>query len=341
MKEFEMIRVLSLFLTVTASMVLADDSLSAEPSAAEKAELTWNDPAKATAEDPDFSIQGEYGVDAKGQAWAVQVVALGGGQFDAYLLEGGLPGLGWTREKARIPMNGRKQGPTVDLASEDGSVKATIADGQIVVVTDGKPTATFERIVRTSPTLGAKPPEGAVVLFDGTSTDAWNNGQIENGLLFSSGTTSKQAFGDYTMHLEVRTPYKPYARGQGRGNSGVYHHGRYETQVLDSFGLEGAKNEFGGIYSIADSRINMCLPPLTWQTYDVDFTAPKFDKNGELHEYARMTVRVNGVTVHDDQELPKTTTAAPFKKITPDPGPIFLQDHRNPIYYRNIWVLPK
>lgn len=303
--------------------------------------LTWTDPDKAAAEDVDFRFQGEYGVDKKGQPWAVQVVALGGGQFDAYLLEGGLPGLGWDRQRARIRLSGTRQGDAVLLASPDGAVKAVVAKGRITVRRGGAEIVNFPRLVRKSPTLGAKPPEGAVVLFDGTSAEAWINGKVENGLLPNTDIMTKQNFSDYHLHLEFRTPYKPYARGQARGNSGVYHQGRYETQVLDSFGLEGRMNECGGIYSIARPQINMCLPPLTWQTYDVDFTAARFDANDKVLAPAKMTVRLNGVVIHQDQALPKTTTAAPIGQITPEPGPIFVQHHGNPVYYRNIWIIPK
>lgn len=303
--------------------------------------LTWTDPDKAAAEDVDFRFQGEYGVDKKGQPWAVQVVALGGGQFDAYLLEGGLPGLGWDRQRARIRLSGTRQGDAVLLASPDGAVKAVVAKGRITVRRGGAEIVNFPRLVRKSPTLGAKPPEGAVVLFDGTSAEAWINGKVENGLLPNTDIMTKQKFSDYHLHLEFRTPYKPYARGQARGNSGVYHQGRYETQVLDSFGLEGRMNECGGIYSIARPQINMCLPPLTWQTYDVDFTAARFDANDKVLAPAKMTVRLNGVVIHQDQALPKTTTAAPIGQITPEPGPIFVQHHGNPVYYRNIWIIPK
>jgi hypothetical protein len=301
--------------------------IAADAADQDKTNLTWTDPNRAAAEDPDFSIQGEYGVAKKKQAWGVQVVALGGGQFDAYLLESGLPGLGWTRKKARIKLSGARQAGVVKLATGDGSIAATIKDGRVAVRQSDKRMADLPRVTRKSPTLGAKPPEGA--------------GRVENGLLPNSDITTKQKFGDYKLHLEFRTPYKPYARGQQRGNSGVYHQGRYETQVLDSFGLEGRQNECGGIYSIADSRINMCFPPLTWQTYDVDFTAARFNNSGKLKKPARMTIRLNGVVVHKDQELPKTTTAAPVKQITADPGPIFIQHHGNPVYYRNIWIVPK
>jgi len=308
-------------------------------SAKEKAKLTWTDPEVAKAEDPDFSIQGEYGVDAEGQRWGVQVVALGGGQFDAYLLEDGLPGLGWTREKDRIKLSGKREEGKVTLESADKAYWAVIEKGEINVV-HGDSDVTLPRIERVSSTMGAKPPKGAVVLFDGSSADAWKNGKVVDGLLPNTDITTKQTFGSYKLHLEFRTPYKPYARGQGRGNSGVYHQGRYETQVLDSFGLEGASNEAGGIYKIAESRINMCYPPLTWQTYDVDFTEAKFDAEGKKTANARMTVRLNGVLIHEDQELPNTTGGSRLKD-TPDPGPIYIQSHGNPVFYRNIWIVPE
>lgn len=302
---------------------------------------TWTDPEKAAAEDPDFLIQGEYGYDEDGKPWGLQVIAMGGGQFEAYLLEGGLPGRGWDREKRRIKLTGKNVGDGgAHLASADEKIKVIIGTGNALLQMEGEDSTILPGIKRESPTLGAEPPEGAIVLFDGSNADEWENGKVENGLLPNTNITTKRKFGSYTMHLEVRTPYKPFARGQGRGNSGVYHQGRFETQVLDSFGLEGKNNEFGGIYSIADSRINMCFPPLRWQTYDVDFTAAKFDGD-KLVENARITVRVNGVVIHENQELPKTTTASPMKGVTPEPGPIFIQHHGNPVYYRNIWIVPK
>jgi hypothetical protein len=179
-------------------------------------------------------------------------------------------------------------------------------------------------------------------LFDGTSTDAWENGKMENGHLLSTGATSKRQFGDYTMHLEFRTPYMPEARGQRRGNSGVYHSGRWETQVLDSFGLEGRDNECGGIYSISKPRLNMCLPPLAWQTYDVEFTAAKFDENGKRTAWPRITVKLNGVLVHENLELSKDfTTSAPITTplVSPE-GPVFIQNHNDPVVFRNIWIVP-
>ncbi|MEL6110477.1 MAG: family 16 glycoside hydrolase, partial [Planctomycetota bacterium] len=121
---------------------------------------------------------------------------------------------------------------------------------------------------------------------------------------------------------------------------GVYHQGRYETQVLDSFGLVGKNNEAGGLYSIRDPDMNACLPPMAWQTYDVDFTAARWDEAGKKTANAKITVKLNGFVVHRDVDLPRTTTAAPFKE-GPSDGPVYLQDHGNPVRYRNIWVLPR
>ncbi len=306
---------------------------------------TWTRPVKASNEDPDFMIQGEYGIAAPGQDWGVQVVALGAGQFDAYLLKDGLPGCGWDRSKIRVKLHGTRKNGIVTMASAEGGVKATISKSRIVVLQNNRKIANLRRIKRKSPTLGKKPPQGAVVLFNGSqkSAELWTKGKVKNGLLpiLEDHLTTKQTFGDYHLHLEFRTPYKPYARGQQRGNSGVYHQGRYETQVLDSFGLEGRDNECGGIYSIAQSDLNMCYPPLTWQTYDVDFRAARFDNSQTVTEPACMTVRLNDVVIHENQDLPKTTTAAPVKTVTPAPGPIHIQHHGNPVTYRNIWIIPK
>jgi hypothetical protein len=149
---------------------------------------------------------------------------------------------------------------------------------------------------------------------------------------------SKEVFGDHQIHLEFRTPFMPEARGQSRGNSGVYIQGRYEVQILDSYGLEGLDNECGGIYRVSRPRVNMCAPPLQWQSYDIDFRAPRFDAQGNKTANARVTVSHNGVPIHEDLEIPGQTgggDASNFDK----PGPLLLQDHGNPVQFRNVWVL--
>jgi hypothetical protein len=168
----------------------------------------------------------------------------------------------------------------------------------------------------------------------------WQSGRLSEDGFLMEGTTSKRTFKDHTIHFEFRLAYQPEDRGQGRSNSGLYAQGRYEVQILDSFGLEGKHNECGGIYSVKDPSVNMCFPPLSWQTYDIDFRAAKFDQQRKLVSNPRMTVRHNGVLVQDNVELPgeRSTTAAP-NKPGPEAGPIFLQNHGCPLRYRNIWVV--
>ena len=315
--------------------LLAFRPAQAQPQVAHKA---WTDPEAALREDSDFAIQGEYAGDGTG----LQLVALGDGKFDAWVLEGGLPGSGWEPGKPRHHLKGGREAEAIVLKDDAGKITALIQNGHLRLTESAGAKKKLKRIERSSPTLGAKPAAGAVVLFDGSTTDSWDNGKMENGCLLATNCISKQRFGSYTLHLEFRTPYMPGARGQQRGNSGVYHSGRWETQILDSFGLDGKDNECGGIYSISKPRLNMCLPPLTWQTYDVKFTAAKFDDSGKRTAWPRITVKLNGVLVHENLELAKDfTTSAPMSSPLSAPdGPVHLQNHNNPIVFRNIWIVP-
>ena len=128
----------------------------------------------------------------------------------------------------------------------------------------------------------------------------------------------------------------PYARGQARANSGVYIQRRYEVQILDSFGLKGVHNECGGLYRQQEPDVNMCFPPLSWQTYDIEFTAAQWNAAGEKTANARLTVLHNGEPIHRNRELRNKTGAG--KPEGPEPLPIYLQDHGNPVQFRNVWL---
>lgn len=162
---------------------------------------------------------------------------------------------------------------------------------------------------------------------------------LEGGIMevTSGGIVSKEVFNDHRVHLEWRTPFMPDKREQARGNSGVYLQGRYEVQILDSYGLEGKDNEAGGIYTVSPPRINMCYPPLQWQTYDIEFRAPRYDEDGNKTAHATLTVWHNGVLVQDAVEAPYFTRAH-VGGVMSEPGPLHLQDHGNPVWFRNIWV---
>lgn len=300
---------------------------------------TFTDPEKAGE---DYKLQGEYVGNLKdGENEArrgAQIVALGDGKFYGVGYSGGLPGDGWKRGDDKYEAKGELKDGAVTF--EFDNYKAVLKEGVITVSVDGKEVGQMKKVERKSPTLGAKPPENAIVLFDGKNTDQWNNGKMtEDGYLMATNCDTKEKFGDHTLHIEFRTPFMPKASGQGRGNSGVYVQSRYEVQVLDSFGLEGENNECGGIYQIAKPAVNACFPPLVWQTYDIEFKAARYNDKGEKTENARVTIKHNGITIHDNLELPKGTPGRHGEG--PEPDALFLQDHGNPVVFRNIWVVKK
>lgn len=200
-------------------------------------------------------------------------------------------------------------------------------------------------------TPSTPPPQGAIVLFDGKNLDGWvkrGNQKEKAGWTLVDGAMqvkggdiiSKERFGGkFKLHLEFRVPYVPGGKGQGRGNSGVYVQGRYEVQVLDSYGLKSGANDCGAIYGIAAPAKNACKAPTVWQTYDIEFEAPVCE-GGKKKAMGTMTVTHNGVKIHDRQKLTKDNTTAGMGGDVCSPGPILLQDHGHPVQYRNIWVLP-
>ena len=151
---------------------------------------------------------------------------------------------------------------------------------------------------------------------------------------------SEQKFTDFLLHLEWMEPDMPEASGQGKGNSGVFLQGRYEVQVLDSYGIEvPGKGDCGAIYDQFAPLVNACKPALEWQNYDMAFRATRLDDSGEVIDHARVTVLQNGMVIHNNIETLGVTGGAMDEELG-EPGPLLLQDHGNLMKFRNIWILP-
>jgi len=199
-----------------------------------------------------------------------------------------------------------------------------------------------------TPGKASSPPSDAVVLFDGTDLSQWrrDNGEapkwkVENGAATVNGTGSiftREEFGDVQLHIEWATPKEVKGSGQGRGNSGVYFQGRYEIQVLDSYDNKTYFNgQAGAFYSKAAPLVNASRKPGEWQCYDIIFRAPKTGDDGKIQP-GYFTVFHNNILIQDHVPIQgDATTAARFKGIAPK-APLMLQDHGNPVSYRNIWL---
>ena len=387
------------------------------------------DPAKLVG-DIEFAIQGEYlgkRAGAKGDALGAQVLALGDGKFEVKLFPGGLPGAGWDGAPPGAG-TGTLDGKRVNVKSvvkpeEPLGVLDLDADTKTrVFVVSGKEETRLSKTGRKSPTLGAKPPKGAVVLFSGASdADKWDQDRIakltDGTFLQGGGVRTKQKFQSVQLHLEFRTAWRP---GQERGGAGLDFQDRYMLRVLDNFGLKGTgggsseeyelffdfdvaskkqvslkaaldnldalmgfkdakdgivpvgqkfpwtakelkklgseldnyfvKNgngdfvpysSFMRVDKIDSPKVNMCFPPMTWQTCDIEFTAPEFSSAGEKTKPAKATVKHNGVVIYDQLELKLNTVSRKSNKELSEPGPLRLQTGGDFVMFNNIWVVVK
>ena len=276
---------------------------------------------------------GEHKVEAR-------VVAWGHGTYKVYVrqsLDGG--------KVAKVELDGKPVGDTLRFRgkAEGAEWAASYTDGAIRGTVGKDGTWELKRVVRQSPTLGAKPPAGAIVLLDGKTFDEvtkhdpqeWK--RVEGGGIQvpKGGMNSKRQFnGNIRLHVEFKLPLMPEARDQARSNSGVYLPNGDEVQVLDSFGSPSYKGGgCGGLYAYKDpdafDQFSLAsLPPLQWQTYDIQYRVQK--KEGKPTGKPRVTVLHNGIKIHDDAEM----------RMDARVGGLHFQDHGNAVQFRNIWVVP-
>lgn len=349
--------VASLICCALLAGLIVPEAWSQTPSHPKPGEVIATEPEAAG---PDFQIQGEYVgtltvADGTTQPFGAQVVAIGAGAFRAFLLPGGLPGAGWDNG-AKFIVQGKTQDEETVLQSVAGQgYSATISGDTLTGQNDKGEKLALQKTLRASPTLNAPPPPGALVLFNGTDLKAWRQGRMERGKVLSAmlqagvkrvgaGPITRRDFKDCTLHIEFRLPFKPYGRGQGRCNSGVCLQDRYEIQVLDTFGY-GLGNKTaegdvcGDIAGQSPAALNMCLPPLSWQTYDIEFHAARYNAAGHKVQNAHVTVKLNGVVIQKEARLKSSTPI--MQPEGPQAGPLMLQDHGSPVVFRNIWLVAK
>ena len=274
----------------------------------------------------------------------VNVVAWGNNEYRAVV---DMPN-GDKSQRLEIPL--KKDGDKYVISGNVGGAewKGGLDNGKLTLSGGGE----FEAVrgTTTSPTQGLKAPDNAIVLLSNEpgkypSLGEWREGSwkpISDGSMQVNSTGdqhTKREFGDFILHLEYKPPLKADARDQGRGNSGVYLMDRYEVQVLDSFGWPAADNQSGGIYHVAVPKVNAALPPTEWQTYDMAFRAPRFAGDGNVKTPATVTIYLNGVLIHDNVKIPGPTGGGAPNNVAK--APLRLQDHSNPVRYRNIWLVEK
>jgi hypothetical protein len=194
------------------------------------------------------------------------------------------------------------------------------------------------------------PPSNATILFNGKDLGNWQTRSggsagwdVKDGIITvvpgTGDIMTKETFTDFYLHLEWMEPDMPDAKGQGKGNSGVFLQARYEIQVLDSYGIPvPGKGDCGAVYNQFAPLVNACKPPLQWQAYDIVFRAARADASGKT-ENARITACQNGMVIHNNIIVDGMTGGSVDDKVL-EPGPLLLQDHGNLMKFRNIWVIP-
>jgi hypothetical protein len=205
---------------------------------------------------------------------------------------------------------------------------------------------------KVTPGKGTAPPSDAVILFDGTDLSKWEGAEgvaagwkVEGGILTvvpgSGSIQTRQSFGDIQLHVEWRAPFDVVGKGQDHGNSGIFLQNRYEIQVLDCYdNVTYSNGQTASVYKQYIPLVNACLPTGEWQVYDIIYMAPRFNENGTLFAPATVTVLHNGILVQNHVEIKGTIQFIGLPEYEPHDlkQPLMLQDHGNPVSFRNIWL---
>jgi hypothetical protein len=343
--------------------------------------VVWTLVAPLCAAEPVDPIQGNWlgtweGKDGMGGKNVAQIYGLGSGEYQAVFTayDSGeqdkgeftfaIRGAATTEQKVIFEQN-------IDLGPLGVfAFRAEVADGKLAgTYSNGKEfegTLELKRIQERPDAVGMKPLPGAIVLFDGQDLDHWTvtgnepaDWKVVDGVIVaptahrplpskSGHLASRETFRHAQIHVEFRVPYLPEKRGQHRGQSGVFLLGRYELQIVDSFGfprLKDAQGFFadtdalGAIYGRNAPAELPALPPGEWQAFDITLVPETLDASGSVTQPARVTVQLNGTTIHDQVELTKPTPGAPLLSDADPPG-LILQNAGQPVAFRNIWYVP-
>jgi len=326
----------------------------------------------------ELKLQGEYhGKDGEKRV-GIQVVARGDKSFHALVLEGGLPGDGWDGGRYGLLESGPLADGRVEFRSPNEAGTSAVLDDNGLTLKRGDRKILLKRMERKSETLGRQPPKGAIVLFGGEkpNLDAFEERKDIEGMTaptmfdghMMAGAVTKRRFRDFALHVEFMTGWEPQNIPWRRADAGIYMLSRYEVAIGDSFGFDfdlsgatssnrpklldnGSKtSKFPAVKSKSDPRVcgsvftypsrvpNPCLPPLVWQTLDIDFKAPRFDDKGKRTSKAVISVKLNGHQIADKLEINGPTPHG-FKGPETADGPIWFEAFGRRVLYRNIWVV--